>query len=117
MLLEVHRVLAAGGRLVICDLFHDGPLPDDFRRELDAWAWCLGGTVDRRAVGPLLTETGFRLQRFELEETIDRFRRAALGRKRSPTAEGGGELLFVARSEALEEVRATSGRGRSGPGS
>lgn len=78
VLLEVHRVLAEGGRLVICDLFHDGPLPDDFRRELDAWAWCLGGALDRHAVGPLLSETGFRLQQFEVEETIDRFCRAGL---------------------------------------
>ena len=78
VLREVNRVLAAGGRLVICDLFHDGPLPDDVRRELDAWAWCLGGAVDRNEVGAILAQAGFQLERFELEETIDRFCRAGL---------------------------------------
>lgn len=75
---EIHRILGRTGQLVICDLFHEGDLPDYYQGELDAWAWCMSGSVNRSRIKEVLQKAGFRLDRFEPREKMDQFCRAIL---------------------------------------
>ena len=43
---ETFRVLRPGGRLAVADIVSDGPLPEQIKRDLSAWAGCLGGALD-----------------------------------------------------------------------
>lgn len=45
---EVHRVMRPGGRLAVSDIVTDGPLPDDIKSSLSAWAGCIAGALDVR---------------------------------------------------------------------
>ena len=43
---ETHRVLKAGGRLVVCDVVCRQGLPDAIRDDPRAWAACIAGASD-----------------------------------------------------------------------
>lgn len=42
---EIHRVLKPGGRFVISDATTRLPLPEEVRKDPEAWAQCFGGAV------------------------------------------------------------------------
>jgi arsenite methyltransferase len=42
---EVHRVLRPGGRVAVSDIVTDGPLPQEIKNSLSAWAGCIAGAV------------------------------------------------------------------------
>ena len=43
---EAFRVLRPGGRLAVTDIVSDGPLPEQIKQNLSAWAECVGGALD-----------------------------------------------------------------------
>jgi arsenite methyltransferase len=43
---EAFRVLRPGGRLAVTDIVSDGPIPEQLRDDLSAWAECIGGALD-----------------------------------------------------------------------
>lgn len=43
---EVYRVLVPGGRLAASDIVTNGPLPEEVRSSLSAWAGCVAGALD-----------------------------------------------------------------------
>ena len=43
---EVFRVLKPGGRLAVSDIVTDGPLPEQIKSSLSAWAGCIAGAID-----------------------------------------------------------------------
>lgn len=59
LLAEVRRVLLPGGHLVGTDLCCEGPLPDYFAGEADAWAWCMSGACTAEDLMELFREAGF----------------------------------------------------------
>ena len=56
---EAFRVLKPGGRLAVSDLVELRPLPAAMKKELDAWAGCIAGTIPVDAYRQLLVEAGF----------------------------------------------------------
>ena len=43
---EAFRVLRPGGRIAVSDIVTDGPLPDEIKSNLRAWAGCIGGALE-----------------------------------------------------------------------
>lgn len=43
---EVFRVLRPGGQLAVSDMVAQGPLPDEVKESLSAWAGCIAGAPD-----------------------------------------------------------------------
>jgi len=57
---EIHRVLRAGGRLVVADILLDGALPAAIAADALAWAGCIAGAMERARYFTLLEEAGLR---------------------------------------------------------
>ncbi len=56
---EALRVLKPGGRLAVSDMVELRPLPSAVKKELDAWAGCIAGTIPVDDYRRLLIEAGF----------------------------------------------------------
>lgn len=55
---EAYRVLKPGGQMLISDLVSAG-LTDELRKDLSAWAQCLGGTLEEAEYLDLFKKAGF----------------------------------------------------------
>ncbi len=67
---EAHRVLRPGGRLAISDLVELEPLAPALKRDLDAWAGCVAGTIPVQAYTDLLAAAGFADPQVEVHRAI-----------------------------------------------
>ena len=56
---EMHRVLKPGGRFTISDIVSIGRIPDELRRDLELWAGCVAGAMDRDEYLGLVRDAGF----------------------------------------------------------
>ncbi len=56
---EVFRVLKPGGKLAVSDVVTDGPLPDEIKSSLSAWAGCVAGALDVQDYKGILSGVGF----------------------------------------------------------
>jgi hypothetical protein len=56
---EVFRVLKPGGRMAVSDIVTDGPLPDNIKSSLSAWAGCIAGALDIQDYRSALGRAGF----------------------------------------------------------
>jgi len=56
---EAYRVLKSGGRLALSDIVTDGPLPQEVKDSLSAWAGCVAGAVDVKDYIAQLEAAGF----------------------------------------------------------
>lgn len=59
VLKDAYRVLRPGGRFAVADVVAEGPLPGEFRRDMEAWVGCLAGALDIDIYRTLLEEAGF----------------------------------------------------------
>ncbi len=59
VLTEAFRVLKPGGRLAIADLVVRGQIPDELRRDLEAWAGCVAGALQEGEYRSKLESAGF----------------------------------------------------------
>src|SRR5690606_27927529 len=57
---EAFRVLRPGGRLMISDLVVEGELPEAVRRDLEAWAGCIAGALEKGEYLEEIRRAGFR---------------------------------------------------------
>jgi arsenite methyltransferase len=56
---EAYRVLKPGGRLALSDIVTDGPLPQEIKESLAAWAGCVAGALDIQEYIDDLKRAGF----------------------------------------------------------
>ena len=68
---EMHRVLRPGGRFVVSDMVTYGAVPDSVRRDLELWAGCVAGALDRAEYLRIVREAGFEPVSVKAESTYD----------------------------------------------
>ena len=56
---EAFRVLKPGGKLAVSDIVTDGPLPDEIKKSLSAWAGCVAGAIDASEYMGMMKTVGF----------------------------------------------------------
>ena len=56
---EAFRVLKSGGELAVSDIVTNGPLPDEIKNDLSAWAGCIGGALDVKDYIGAIESAGF----------------------------------------------------------
>lgn len=56
---EAFRVLKPGGRMFISDLVTKGELPEDIKRNFNAWAECIAGALERQEYLDTIKKAGF----------------------------------------------------------
>jgi SAM-dependent methyltransferase len=57
---EIYRTLKPGGRVAVSDIVTDGPLPEELRKDMDAWGACIAGALDVGEYTTGLTAAGFK---------------------------------------------------------
>lgn len=60
VLAQVFRVLKPGGKLAVSDIVTDGPLPQQVKNDLSAWAGCISGALDSAEYRSILASAGFK---------------------------------------------------------
>lgn len=59
VLREAFRVLRPGGRFAVSDVVTRGDLPEDLRKDMEAWVGCVAGALEEGEYRRLLAEAGF----------------------------------------------------------
>jgi SAM-dependent methyltransferase len=57
---EAYRVLKPGGRLMVSDLVINGELPEEVKGNLDAWADCIAGAMEKNDYLTIIKNAGFK---------------------------------------------------------
>ena len=57
---EVHRILKAGGRFVVSDIYSSAPVPEEYKNDPEAVAECWAGSVTREEYLHQLETAGFK---------------------------------------------------------
>ena len=57
---EAYRVLKPNGRILISDLVTEGELPEDIRKNFEAWAGCIAGALEKKEYLSTIKKAGFR---------------------------------------------------------
>lgn len=68
---ETHRVLKTGGRIMISDIVTEGELPDEVRKNFDAWAGCIAGALKKDQYLDTIRRAGFKDVRIISQSTFD----------------------------------------------
>jgi arsenite methyltransferase len=56
---EIHRVLKPGGHFSISDVVTYGQVPPEIRQDMELWAGCLAGALDREDYLQIIRQAGF----------------------------------------------------------
>jgi SAM-dependent methyltransferase len=56
---EIYRVLKPGGRFSISDIVSVGDVPEAIRRDMELWAGCIAGAMDRDEYLEIIRQAGF----------------------------------------------------------
>ena len=56
---EMYRVLKSGGKFTVSDIVSVGDIPPDVRRNMEFWAGCIAGAIDKEEYLRIVTEAGF----------------------------------------------------------
>jgi SAM-dependent methyltransferase len=59
VLREAFRVLKPGGHFAVSDVVTQGALPDDLKRDMEAWVGCVAGALEENEYRQLLADAGF----------------------------------------------------------
>ncbi len=72
VLAEAFRVLRPGGRFAVSDMVVQGVLPAEVRRDVEAWAGCISGSLEEAEYRRLLSAAGFEDVEIEVTRVHDR---------------------------------------------
>ncbi len=106
---EAFRVLRSGGRFAVSDIVTDGPLPQEVKDSLSAWAGCVAGALDVNDYIADLKAAGF--TKIELtpiyfdQETIDE----AVKKLDGESCCGGGKNLVMSDGLEVKVVKVKDG--------
>jgi SAM-dependent methyltransferase len=56
---EMFRVLKSGGKVVLSDIVTTGAVPDVIREDMQLWAGCISGAIDKESYLSIVREAGF----------------------------------------------------------
>jgi len=56
---EAFRVLKPGGRILVSDLVTEGTIPEEIRRNFQAWSECIAGAMEKQAYLDTIKKAGF----------------------------------------------------------
>jgi SAM-dependent methyltransferase len=56
---EAYRVLKPGGRITVSDIVTNGPLPENIKNNIDMWASCISGAIEKDIYLEKLRNAGF----------------------------------------------------------
>ncbi len=59
VLSEMYRVLKPGGKFTVSDIVSIGDIPDDIRRNMELWAGCIAGALDKEEFLQITRDAGF----------------------------------------------------------
>ena len=59
VLSEMYRVLKPGGKFTVSDIVSIGAIPDDVRRNMELWAGCVAGALDKEEFLQITRDAGF----------------------------------------------------------
>jgi ubiquinone/menaquinone biosynthesis C-methylase UbiE len=68
---EMYRVLKPGGKFTVSDIVSLGQIPDDIRQDMELWAGCVAGAVDKQEYLDIVREAGFKGLTVAAERTFD----------------------------------------------
>ena len=68
---EIYRVLKTGGRFSISDMVTFGEIPQAVREDMDLWAGCISGALDRDKYLQIVREAGFKGVEIKKSVTYD----------------------------------------------
>jgi len=66
---EVYRVLKPGGRFSVSDVVAKGPIPPAVKNDMERWAGCVSGALDKNDYLRLVQEAGF--ERIEIRSEVE----------------------------------------------
>ncbi len=66
---EIYRVLKPGGRMCVSDIVSKGTIPDKERDDLEKWAGCIAGALERSEYLSKIEKAGFDLP--EIRASVD----------------------------------------------
>jgi arsenite methyltransferase len=76
---EAHRVLKPGGAFTVSDIVSFGPVPAEVRKDLEKWAGCTAGALDKEDYLATIRGAGFSEVKVIKEVVYDRDRGADYG--------------------------------------
>ena len=66
---EIYRVLKLGGHFSISDIVTYGQVPPEIRQDMELWAGCVSGALDREDYLEIIHQAGF--ENVQVKETVD----------------------------------------------
>ena len=76
---EAYRVLKPGGAITVSDIVSIGQIPDSVQRDMEAWAGCTAGAMEKQAYLDLISAAGFSAVRVIKEVVYDYQRTPSYG--------------------------------------
>jgi SAM-dependent methyltransferase len=57
---EMYRVLKEGGKFTVSDIVSIGTIPEDTKKDMNLWAGCVAGALDKNEYLRIVREAGFK---------------------------------------------------------